>query len=206
MLRLKREESLKIINAILDENLNGKTLTKEKHNAIIFAFTATVNRIVEALNKTVAEVYGEENIIFLELKMCTDAGALRSKIVQSFDKIMTYMAGDENADLSQRFLDYIHSHYNEDISLTEIGAHFKLSECYLSTVFKETTGENFKEYLSRYRIRKAKEILSNNPDIKTKELAAMIGCNTVATLFRLFNKYEGMSPGQFVKEKVKNDH
>ncbi len=203
VLRLKREESLKIINAILDENLNGKTLTKEKHNAIIFAFTATINRIVEALNKTVSEVFEEENIIFLELKMCTDAGALRSKIVQSFDKIMNYMAGDEDADLSQRFLDYIHSHYNEDISLTEIGAHFKLSECYLSTVFKETTGENFKEYLSRYRIKRAKEILTNNPDIKTKELAAMIGCNTVATLFRLFNKYEGMSPGQFVKDRVK---
>lgn len=205
VLRLKKEESLKIINNILDENLNGKTLTKEKHNAIIFAFTATINRIVEALNKTVEEIYGEENIIFLELKMCNDTGSLRAKIIQSFDKIMSYMSGDEDADLSQRFLDYIHSHYNEDISLTEIGAHFKLSECYLSTVFKEATGENFKEYLSRYRIKKAKEILAKNPDIKTKELASMIGCNTVATLFRLFNKYEGMSPGQFVKEKVKGE-
>lgn len=205
VLRLKNEESLKIINNILDENLNGKTLTKEKHNAIIFAFTATINRIVEALNKTVEEVYGEENIIFLELKMCGDAPSLRAKIIQSFEKIMNYMSGDEDADLSQRFLDYIHSHYNEDISLTEIGAHFKLSECYISTVFKESTGENFKDYLSRYRIKKAKEILIKNPDIKTKELAAMIGCNTVATLFRLFNKYEGMSPGQFVKENLKNE-
>lgn len=203
VIRLKREESLKIINSILDENLNGKTLTKERHNAITFAFIATINRIVEALNKTVSEVYGEDNIIFLELKMCENAGELRSKVVQSFDKIMNYMAGDEDADLSQRFLDYIHSHYNEDISLTELGAHFKLSECYISTVFKESTGENFKDYLSRYRIKKAKDILYKNPDIKTKELAAMIGCNTVATLFRLFNKYEGMSPGQFVKNNVK---
>ena len=135
--------------------------------------------------------------------MCENAVELRNKVVQSFDKIMNYMAGDEDADLSQRFLDYIHSHYNEDISLTELGAHFKLSECYISTVFKESTGENFKDYLSRYRIKKAKDILSKNPDIKTKELASMIGCNTVATLFRLFNKYEGMSPGQFVKNNVK---
>ncbi len=203
VIRLKREESLKIINSILDENLNGKTLTKERHNAITFAFIATINRIVEALNKTIAEIYGEDNIIFLELKMCENATELRNKVVQSFDRIMNYMSGDEDADLSQRFLDYIHSHYNEDISLTELGAHFKLSECYISTVFKESTGENFKDYLSRYRIKKAKDILYKNPDIKTKELASMIGCNTVATLFRLFNKYEGMSPGQFVKNNVK---
>lgn len=203
VIRLKREESLKIINSILDENLNGKTLTKERQNAIVFAFTATINRIVEALNKSIDEIYGEDNIIFLELKMCEGAGALRAKVVQSFDKIMNYMAGDEDADLSQRFLDYIHSHYNEDISLTELGNHFKRSESYISTIFKETTGENFKDYLSRYRIKKAKEILIKNPDIKTKELAAMIGCNTVATLFRLFNKYEGMSPGQFVKSNLK---
>lgn len=199
VIRLKREESMRIINNILDENLNGKTLTKEKHNAIIFAFTATINRIVEAINKTVDEVYGKDNIVFLELKMCDGAPALRAKVIQCFDKILNYMSGDEDADMSKRLMDYIHSHYNEDISLTEIGAYFKRSKCYISTVFKETTGENFKDYLSRYRIKKAKEILLKNPNIKNKELAAMIGCNTPATLFRLFNKYENMSPGQFAK-------
>lgn len=199
VMRLKREECSRIINDILDENLNGKTLTKEKHNAIIFAFTATINRIVDAINKTTSEVFGEDNIIFLELKMCTDAGALRAKIIQSFEHIISYMSGSSDADMSSRLIDYIHSHYNEDISLTEIGEYFGRSKCYISTVFKETTGENFKDYLSRYRIKKAKEILTKNPNIKTKELASMIGCNTVATLFRLFNKYENMSPGQFVK-------
>ena len=131
--------------------------------------------------------------------MCDGAPALRAKVIQCFDKILNYMSGDEDADMSKRLMDYIHSHYNEDISLTEIGAYFKRSKCYISTVFKETTGENFKDYLSRYRIKKAKEILLKNPNIKNKELAAMIGCNTPATLFRLFNKYENMSPGQFAK-------
>ncbi len=199
VLRLKKEESLRIINDILDENTIGKTLTKERHNALAFAFSATINRIIEALNKTTADIFGEDNIIFLELKMCSDAADFRAKIVKSFERIIEYMTGSDEADLSQRLLDYIHSHYNEDVSLNDIGNHFNLSQCYISTVFKEATGENFKDYLSRYRIKKAKEILTKNPSIKTKELAAMIGCNTVATLFRLFNKYEGMSPGQFVK-------
>lgn len=199
VIRLKKEESIRIVNDILDENMIGKTLTKERHNAMVFAFSATINRIVEALNKTTADIFGEDNIIFLELKMCSEAAQFRTKIVQSFEKIIEYMTGSDEADLSQRLLDYIHSHYNEDISLNDIGGHFELSQCYISTVFKEATGENFKDYLSRYRIKKAKEILTKNPSVKTKELAAMIGCNTVATLFRLFNKYEGMSPGQFVK-------
>lgn len=199
VLRLKKDESLHIINDILDENLIGKTLTKERQNAIVFAFSATINRIVESLNKTTRDVFGEENIIFLELKMCSDASQLRAKIIQSFEKIISYMSGSDEEDLSKQLIGYIHSHYNEDISLNDIGSHFNLSPCYISTIFKEATGENFKDYLSRYRIKKAKEILTKNPSVKTKELAEMIGCNTVATLFRLFNKYEGMSPGQFVK-------
>ena len=45
----------------------------------------------------------------------------------------------------------------------------------------------------------AKQILDKEPNIKNSELANRIGCNTVATLFRLFNKYEGISPGQYIK-------
>ena len=177
-------------------------------NAFAFAITATLNRVLEALNKTPDEVFGDGEIVFLDLKMCRDPAQLGAKIHELFHKVIMHIEMENQMaedDLSNQMLAYIHSHYNEDISLLDLGAHFDLSQCYMSNLFKDATGENFKDYLSRYRIKKAKEILAEDPGIKNNELAKRIGCNTVATLFRLFNKYEGMSPGQYVKNmKLQN--
>ena len=204
VIRAHKEETDRIIDQILEENFKNRALTKERMNAFAFAITATLNRILESLNKTVEEVFGDGDIVFLDLKMCREAAELEAKIRDLFHKVIAHINMEnkiEEDDLSSQMLDYIHSHYNEDISLLDIGGHFNLSQCYTSTLFKDATGENFKDYLSRYRIKKAKEILEKDPGIKNNELAKMIGCNTVATLFRLFNKYEGMSPGQYVKNK-----
>ena len=168
----------------------------------MFAITATVNRIIDELGKTPEEIFGAGKIVFLDLKMCRETEELEKKIYEMFDAIIDCIDAEnqeEEDNLADSLLEYIHSNYNKDISLTDIGGHFNLSQCYASTLFKEATGENFKDYLSRYRIKKAKEILEKDPNVKNSELAKMIGCNTVATLFRLFNKYEGMSPGQYIK-------
>lgn len=202
VIRARSEEVHKILDLILEENFEKRTLTRDRVNAFIFAITATVNRIVESQSKTVDDIFGEGNIIFLDLKMCSSAESLKDKIYEIFDTLISYINAAsklEQDNLADKMLEYIHSHYNEDISLLDIGGHFNLSQCYTSTLFKEATGENFKEYLSRYRIKMAKQILDKEPGIKNSELASRIGCNTVATLFRLFNKYEGISPGQYVK-------
>ncbi len=202
VVRARAEETHKLIGGILEENFEKRRLSKDRVDAFVFAITATINRVVEMLGKTADEIFGDGKIVFLDLKMCADAGELAKKIYELFDTIMEFIDAVDKAqqdNLSDLLLEYIHSHYNEDISLLDIGGHFNLSQCYTSTIFKEATGENFKDYLSRYRIKMAKEILAADPTIKNNELAKMIGCNTVATLFRLFNKYEGMSPGQYVK-------
>jgi|GEM_PF-3377085 len=202
VIRLKREECHKILSNILAENIDKRSLGKDRRSAFIFALTATLNRIVESMNKSTDDVFGEGNIVFLELKMCSDGQELKSKVHQLFDKVIDFLDAENSQaedDLSGQLLEYIHNNYNQDISLLDIGGHFNLSQCYISTLFKDITGENFKDYLSRYRIKRAKEILMEDPAVKNKDLAQMIGCNTVATLFRLFNKYEGISPGQYVK-------
>ena len=202
VIRAHAEETDRIIDHILNENFKNRKLPKDRMNAFAFAIAATLNRILESLNKTAEEVFGDGDIIFLDLKLCKGPDELGGKVHELFQTIIKHINMENKIaedDLSDQLLSYIHSHYNEDISLLDIGGHFNLSQCYTSTLFKDATGENFKDYLSRYRIKKAKEILANDASIKNNELAKMIGCNTVATLFRLFNKYEGMSPGQYVK-------
>lgn len=94
----------------------------------------------------------------------------------------------------------IENDYDKDISLAEIAYKFNISQSHLSELFKKFTGDNFKNYVNRKKIDKAKEILENNKNIKVKQLSDMLGFNSVNTFIKVFGKYVGMSPGQYAKD------
>ena len=51
---------------------------------------------------------------------------------------------------------YIQENYSKDISLDDVSGLVNISPYYFSKIFKEETGENFIEYLTKIRIEKAK--------------------------------------------------
>lgn len=104
------------------------------------------------------------------------------------------------SDMAERMINYIKANYSNDISLTDIAEYFNMSTCYLSTMFKHYTGENFKDYLNFYRVKKAKEYLQNGK-MKMGAVAKLVGCNSINTFIRIFKKYEGVPPGQYVLKK-----
>lgn len=204
VIRCHEDEVAQLLTQLLDENFEKHSLTKERLNSFAFSIASTVNRVADTLGKSTQEIFGEGNIVFLDLKMCTDKMELRGKVYGMFNTLIEFVqkqTPDTERDISALMLDYIHAHYNEDISLSDLSAAFSLSLSYTSTLFKEVTGENFKDYLNRYRIKRACDILMQEPGIKNTELAKRVGCNTVATLLRLFNKYEGTTPGQYGKKE-----
>jgi two-component system, response regulator YesN len=82
--------------------------------------------------------------------------------------------------------------------ISDAADEFGLTPTYISTIFKNHTGENYKEYLNKYRILKAQEILENM-EVKIKELAGMVGFNNVNTFIRTFKKYVGLPPKHMIK-------
>jgi two-component system response regulator YesN len=96
-------------------------------------------------------------------------------------------------------LSYIHEHYQEDISLFHLADYLNLSRNYVSTLFKNTVGRNFKDYLGEYRHQIACRIMQEQPHKKIKEVAEMVGCNT-EILTRLFTRYSGMAPSDYLHQ------
>ncbi|MNP62253.1 HTH-type transcriptional regulator YesS [compost metagenome] len=99
---------------------------------------------------------------------------------------------------------YIVNHYHTDFSLVDLATHLGFSVAYTSTLFKHITGENFKDYLNMYRIKKAKEILETET-IKIHELAARVGYTNANSFIRMFKRYEAVSPGQYIKDAEKKN-
>lgn len=92
--------------------------------------------------------------------------------------------------------DYIMEHYHEPISLNMIAEVIYLSPSYLSDLFKNQTGENLTNYLSKVRIEKAKELLKDR-QMKSYEVGELVGYKDPAYFSKVFKKVVGVSPNEY---------
>jgi two-component system response regulator YesN len=90
----------------------------------------------------------------------------------------------------------IRQHYNKDLNLDLIASKYNISKNYLCHLFKKTTGETYLSYLTAVRMEKAKELLLKT-NMKTYEIAEMVGIPNPRYFSRLFKKSVGMLPTDF---------
>lgn len=92
--------------------------------------------------------------IFQNMKMRAAIEMLMATIASSqhYDIIKTAGENERNTETMQRIIRYIDEHYNEKLSLQDIGDYAQYNRTYISTLFKNTMGINFYEYLTRTRL------------------------------------------------------
>jgi transcriptional regulator GlxA family with amidase domain len=91
---------------------------------------------------------------------------------------------------------FIHEHADEELSLTEVGKAVNISGNHLSEKFKEVTGINFVDYISRIRVGKAHDLLENS-NLRISEIAFAVGFQSLSQFNRVFKKLTRNSPTQF---------
>lgn len=95
--------------------------------------------------------------------------------------------------LVAKTIEYIIQNYQKAISLAEVAEYLKVNPTYLSRVFKQEAKMNFTDYLIKYRIEAAKELL-NNTNKKIKEISAECGFIDYRYFCKIFKKSTKQSP------------
>jgi YesN/AraC family two-component response regulator len=190
-----------ILDSLLDKNLRERKLGKEAFCEFKYAVLTTINRVFQLLNKPHKDFLEDKHKYYKSIDTCENKAELETLIREVFN-IIVIKINDKSRALDNNIVDkmraFIEQYYNMDISLEDVAENLNLSSGYISTVFKNSTGENFKDYLNLYRVEKAKVILKGE-NIKINDLAVMVGCNNVGTFIRMFKRYEGISPGEYSK-------
>ena len=88
---------------------------------------------------------------------------------------------------------YIHRHYRERISLSDVAADVHLSAGYFSTLFKQATGQNYKSYLNDLRMKNACRMLAK-PELSVTEICFACGFDSFSNFMRRFKARHGVSP------------
>ncbi len=117
----------------------------------------------------------------------------------------TYLSAVQNAAPENPTIylikDYISKHYmNETLSVKDISAHVFLSTSYVCTFFKNETNQTLNQYLTEYRMEKAKQLL-NDPRYKIADISSKVGYSDGNYFGKSFKKYTGFSPSEY-REKI----
>jgi two-component system response regulator YesN len=93
---------------------------------------------------------------------------------------------------------WIREHLHEDASLNGLAQHLHLSPKYLSSRFKQVTGENFADFLTRVRFERARELLLVD-ERKVGEVAEAVGFGDANYFSIAFKRNTGFTPTEFRK-------
>lgn len=84
------------------------------------------------------------------------------------------------------------------LKVSELAAEVGFTENYLSILFKKETGETLTDFMTRIRMKKARELLKN-PENKIYEVSEKVGYGDPNHFSRSFKQLEGMYPTEFRK-------
>ena len=104
----------------------------------------------------------------------------------------------------EEILHFIHKHYQEHLSVTDIAHFFKIDRRHLAYIFKRYTGMSPLNYLTEYRIRRSKELLRQE-DYSITKVAELVGFEDNLYFSRIFKKRTGYSPSAY-RDRVINVH
>jgi len=82
------------------------------------------------------------------------------------------------------------------LDLNYLSRKFEITPQYISKIFKKYQKENIKDYISRLKLEKAKELLVST-NLPIGEISTSLGYVNELGIFRLFRKYEDITPGEY---------
>lgn len=141
------------------------------------------------------------------LMRCGSREELYGLVKDYLEELRLFLARQEkdcgNAYIVRTAKKYTKEHYQDKgLSLLEVSDAVGISRTYFSKAFKEITGEKYWDYLSSYRIRKAKELLCNT-NLGQAEISQRVGYESEFHFSRKFKELVGMSPNKFRRSEQK---
>lgn len=134
-----------------------------------------------------------------DVLQCPDYTALREWFLGKLEEVCSKIATkkeEQSESVVSKAKAYINQNFSKELTLDDVSKSVNISPYYFSKLFKEESGENFIEYLTKVRIAHAKELLKN-PSYSIKEICIMSGYSDPNYFSRIFKKQENLTPSEY---------
>lgn len=162
-------------------DLMEKTLKKMADNYDLFENTISYKELIPKISQA-------ENICYLSDSLC----GMLNQIAKGFREKEKRFCSP----MVLKVIKLLESRYEENISLEQVAEELKVNPSYLSRAFKKETGENFVDYLTNIRMKKAKELLKAT-ELSVHEVALHVGYPNQQYFSKVFKKLCNITPTEF---------
>ncbi|MGO4540821.1 AraC family transcriptional regulator [Paenibacillus sp. 2TAB19] len=115
-----------------------------------------------------------------------------------------YQQNSDSQSMMEGTIDYIRQHYMEPITLESLAGQQGLKAKYFSYLFRKYTGIGPIDYLIKYRMSVAHELLMNEP-FSVRDIARSVGYADAYYFSRLFKKHYQLSPTDVKRQQSRNN-
>ena len=119
------------------------------------------------------------------------SGIMHRFISSSFDFTQV-----KHSDVVYKVMEYVRRNFSRKISLDDIAGEVYLSRSYLSSLFKEETGQSLFAYINHVRIEKSKQMLLDDT-ASLADVANLCGFEDQSYFTKVFKKAVGISPKKY---------
>ena len=169
---------------------------------IIFGrFIANVIKEITEKNPSIKKIYKIDSLAEIKFSLINNKEEFSSKFIYVIEQILNLISDyklNEKDSIINKVCEYVVKNIDNNITLKSVSDNFFISKNYLSFLFKQETGENFLEYLTRVKIERAKNLLGEGI-YKAYEVGNILGYSETAYFSKLFKKYTGLSPTEYRK-------
>ncbi len=165
-------------------NLNENSLTGEYEKPE--TLLSCVRNMLDASKLTYANELKREGYLFLFLSALMEAqGKTRANTHDYSFQIYVEHA-----------VEFIEHHYREELKVSDMADYIGINRSYLTACFQKSIGISPQQYLIRYRMEKARDLLKTT-DLPIAAIAADVGYEDALAFSRGFRHMYGSSPKDF---------
>jgi two-component system response regulator YesN len=203
-----------IYGRIINEDLEGAIL--ELNNIINNLISNSEYNEISPINKGIFDMF---NVIVENISDFTGQNLSTSNITNPLEQLMSIkdIAGikhcgnmiiknainiisnykrSKNIDVVEKAKRYMEGNFMKEITLEELSQHVSMSTFYFSRIFSKTEGMNFRDYIIKIRMEKAKNLLQQG-NKSIKEVALEVGYADQNYFSKAFKKYTSVSPKEY---------
>lgn len=147
--------------------------------------------------KNLFEIILDESRLFIEkedflIRVLDKLLKTKGKLMETSDII-----DDDKLYLVEKVRQYINTHWRQDLTLDDLSKVANMSKFYFSRVFKKVIGLSPYDYLLQLKIKEVQNLLEESSNIA--EIAYKTGFYDQSHLNKYFNKFVGISPGEYIE-------
>ena len=117
-------------------------------------------------------------------------------LLEYTEQVEKLRRGEHVTKLSLDVANYVRHHLSEQIRVEEMAEELYLSRPYLSSKFKQETGQTLTDFILNEKTEEAKRLLRYS-DKPLSAIGAYLGFSSSGHFSRVFKKYAGQTPGEY---------